>query len=166
MANQTITITLNYEIPVAPNKCASVYICLTDPTISADGNGLIVGTIQFTNVIRPMQNSAAISGQYNSVSAEFWQYRLTYDDAQMATVEDVPIELDCSDISEINPYYCTTTRLITGAVEQAQICLQPQTEEPTEQIAAGCIISYVGHATNPDGLYYYNGSTWVLLGAY
>ena len=179
MALQTVIYNAKTPIPnVATGCCSQVYLCLSDECaeLTLDGNGLILATPKNTG--RYLEHSHNAGWFENPRCEDKYQYAFEYDDAQMAInpQTEEPYILPCDCIAEVNPYVCTTTRLLTGTVFYDRVCYSPLTEYPTdgltpEEILAagflpGCHISLIGHVTDPNGLYMWDGVQWVQQSEY
>ncbi len=155
---------------VGSGCCKEVYICLLDECsyMTADGSGMVLATPM--NGGRPLGHSPNINRFENVRCEDIYQYGFRYDDSQMALdISGIPYVFGCGCIAEINPYACTTSKIIEGSISFDRIGISNTSVYPEEEsIIAGrtYIISLVGHDVDPDGLYYYNGTDWVMLGAY
>lgn len=167
MTIKSVTWTTKKYVPIATGCCDSVVICLTEDCLdkTLDGLGIVEATIE--NAGRNLSPGSRATLFQNPRCDDLFQYSLKYDDAQMALdIGGLPYELTCDCISEVNPYYCSTVRIIERTISPTLSCLTAVDEFPEEYISAGCIVSLVDHASLPDGLYYYNGDAWVQLGAF
>ena len=89
--------------------CASVAICLADADDSANGLGIVFGTVENTG--RPLTDVKGVPTQ-NPRAVDLYQYSLTVDNTQLA--EDVV--LVCASITDFSTEPCFWTKII-AAVE-------------------------------------------------
>lgn len=160
MALQKVIINETKYIPVSPGCCQEVYLCLIDSCTqyTLDGRGLVKATIQNTGRKLGLPRHPEKYMYPGGRCADMYQYEVLYDDAQMALdLAGFPIILTCECIAEINPYVCTTDKIISGEADFDMLCLTPLDEFPGEAADYdGCMVYVSG-----DGLYMSNGTSWL-----
>lgn len=120
MAEQQFTYTTNKIIPIDFAGDQDVYLCLEESfrEYIPNGTGLLKATAQFVKARSSGSNEVGSFG-YSNYSSRYYQYNIKYDDANLLvdSITGLPPEIDQSNITEVQPFACSTGRLLDAVDE-------------------------------------------------